>query len=112
MLWSVLAGAITVLVCRHVGIMYIKSDLTFKIEPIPLHSVRPFIIEGIRLKGTGIHPQDDDGVEEYLAQKVADMVDRAAAESEGNDKLPLVRLKVRRTYGYIPSRNNVIVLNP
>jgi hypothetical protein len=79
---------------RHVGILYIKSDLTFKIDPIPLHTVRPFIIEGVRLKDTGIHPQDDAAVEKYLAEKVADMVDRVTAENEDSDKLPLVRLKV------------------
>ena len=79
---------------RHVGILYIKSDLTFKIDPIPLQTVRPFIIEGVRLKDTGIHHQDDAAVEKYLAEKVADMIDRVAAENEDNDKLPLVRLKV------------------
>ena len=81
--------------CRHVGILYIKSDLTFKIDPIPLRSVRPFIIEGVHLRDTGIHPQDEELVEKYLAEKVTDMIDRATAESEGNDKLPLIRLKVR-----------------
>ena len=80
---------------RHVGILYIKSDLTFKIDPIPLQTVRPFIIEGVHLRDTGIHPQDEAAVEKYLAEKVADMIDRVAAENEGNDKLPLVRLKVR-----------------
>ena len=33
-------------------------------------------------------------MEKYLAEKVADMIDRVVAENEGNDKLPLVRLKV------------------
>ena len=80
---------------RHVGILYIKSDLTFKIDPIPLHTVRPFIIEGVHLKDTGIHHQDDAAVEKYLSEKVADMIDRVTAENEGNDKLPLVRLKVQ-----------------
>ena len=80
---------------RHVGILYIKSDLTFKIDPIPLQCVRPFIIEGVRLRDTGIHHQDEPAVEKYLAEKVAGMIDRVTAENEGNDKLPLVRLKVR-----------------
>ena len=76
--------------------MYIKSDLTFKIEPIPLHTIRPFIIEGVRLKDTGIHPLDQDGVEKYLIEKVGDMIERAAADNKSNDKLPLVRLKVSK----------------
>ena len=86
---------------RHVGILYIKSDLTFKIDPIPLQTVRPFIIEGVHLRDTGIHPQDEAAVEKYLAEKVADMIDRVAAENEDNDKLPLVRLKVRSVCVYV-----------
>ena len=62
--------------------------------------MRPFIIEGIHLKDTGIHPQDEAGVEKYLAEKVASMIDSAAAEYEGNDKRPLVRLKVRKKWRY------------
>ena len=76
--------------------MYIKSDQTFKIDPIPLRTVRPFILEGVSLKDTGIHPQDQDGVEKYLIEKVTDMVERATAENRTNDKLPLVRLKVSK----------------
>ena len=78
--------------------MYIKSDQTFKIDPIPLQTVRPFVIDGVHLRDTGIHPQDEAAVEKYLAEKVANMIDRAAAEYEGNEKLPLVRLKVRNCW--------------
>lgn len=74
--------------------MYIKSDQTFKIEPIPLQTVRPFIIDTVRLKDTGIHRDDSEGVEKYLIERVTDLIDKAATENTRNDKLPLVRLKV------------------
>ena len=74
--------------------MYIKSDQTFKIEPIPLQTVRPFIIDTVRLKDTGIHCDDSDGVEKYLIERVTDLIDKAVTENTRNDKLPLVRLKV------------------
>ena len=74
--------------------MYIKDDQTFKIEPIPLQTVRPFVIDTVSLKDTGIHHEDDPGLEKYLIERVTDLVDKAAAENRGNDKLPLVRLRV------------------
>lgn len=62
-------------------------------EPVKLKTVRPFIIDSVCLADTGIHPQDDDKVGEYLKNKVGDLIEKACEESE-NEKLPLVRLKV------------------
>lgn len=61
-------------------------------EPIKLKSVRPFVMDSLCLSDTGIHPQDNDEVETYLTEKVKDLIDSASTE---NEKLPLVRLKVK-----------------
>ena len=80
--------------CRHCGILYIKNDCSFKLEPVKLKSVRPMVIDSVCLADTGINPQDGDKVEKYLKNKVEVLIEDACKESE-NDKLPLVRLKVR-----------------
>ena len=78
--------------CRKVGILYIKNDCTFKIDSIPLSSVRPFVVDDVHLKHTGISPQEEEEVKCYLQEKVESMINRASTE---NGKLPLIRLKVR-----------------
>lgn len=66
-------------------------------EPIKLKSVRPFVMDAVCLSDTGIHPQNNDGVESYLAEKVNELIDSANEECD-NGKLPLVRLKVWYTH--------------
>ncbi len=63
-------------------------------EPLKLTSVRPFVMDAVCLADTRIHPQDDVKVDSYLTKKVHDLVE-AAKEGCENEKLPLVRLKVR-----------------
>ncbi len=54
---------------RHIGILYIK-DCTFKMEAVPLATVRPFVIDSVTLAKTGIPPQEEDQVMGYLSEKV------------------------------------------
>ena len=79
---------------RHIGILHIKCDCTFKIDPIRLKSVRPFIIESTRLQGTGIHVSDEDAVYAFLTDKVKSLIDKVKSENPDSSKIPLVRLKV------------------
>lgn len=78
---------------RHCGLLSIKSDCSFKMDPIKLQTVRPFVMDSVRLCETDIHPQDNDKVEDYLTKKVEDLIEKAKEENE-SDKQPLVRLKV------------------
>ena len=55
--------------CRHVGLLYIKGT-DFKIEPIPLQTVRPFVLDTVVLSRTGIHPCQEEEVLSYLTEKV------------------------------------------
>ncbi len=83
-----------VLCFRHIGIMHIKSDCTFKIDPIRLQTIRPFIIESTRLQGSGIHVSDEEGVYAFVTNKVKAMIEKVKEENPSTDKIPLVRLKV------------------
>ena len=67
--------------------------------PVKLETVRPFLLESVSLADTGIHPQDNEKVESYLTEKVTHLIERAKKNSE-NDKLPIVRLKVRMHTGW------------
>ena len=78
---------------RHCGLLVVKSDCSFKMEAIKLKSVRPFVMHSVCLSDTGIHPQNNDGVESYLTEKVNGLIDGANTDCD-NGKLPLVRLKV------------------
>ncbi len=62
-------------------------------DPVKLHSVRPFILDSACLADSGINPQEEDQVENYLADEVDKLIEKAK-EGCMNDKLPLVRLKV------------------
>ena len=55
---------------RNVGVFYIRPDCTFKIDPIPLTTVRPFVMEAVCHKKTGIPPEEEEKVSAYLTQKV------------------------------------------
>ena len=59
--------------CRHVGILYIK-DTTFRMEPVPLKTVRPFVMDTVLLSKTGIHPRDDKQIVTYLVEKVREQI--------------------------------------
>ena len=54
---------------RHVGILYIKGT-SFKMEPIPLQCVRPFVMDSVVLSQTGIHYREEEQIVAYLAEKV------------------------------------------
>ncbi len=75
--------------------MKVKSDCTFKIDPIKLLTVRPFILESTRLQGTGIHISDEDEVYAFLTNKVKSLIEKVKEENPNADKVPLVRLKVK-----------------
>ena len=80
---------------RHCGVLYVKNDCSFKMEPVRLRTVRPFIMDAVCLADEvpKIDPQDTAKVEEHLQKKVEDLIKKACNESE-NGKAPLVRLKV------------------
>ena len=54
---------------RHVGLLYIKGT-GFKLEPVPLQCVRPFVMDSVFLSQTGIHHREEQQIITYLTEKV------------------------------------------
>eukprot|EP01091_Cochliopodium_minus_P003586 TRINITY_DN13578_c0_g1_i1.p1 TRINITY_DN13578_c0_g1~~TRINITY_DN13578_c0_g1_i1.p1 ORF type:complete len:661 (-),score=218.68 TRINITY_DN13578_c0_g1_i1:4-1737(-) len=82
---------------KHVGVLSIRKTGDFKIDPIPLKTVRPFILESVILsQESELDPTDMKGTESWLMGKVEEMIEKVTEECE-NDMKPLVRLKVDYT---------------
>lgn len=96
---------------KHVAILSIKNK-EFKLEPIPLMTVRPFAIESVSLAAdSDISPSSANKQEitKWLIEKVEALIVKAIddwRERTGNNTidqdppLPLVRLKVDYSGGY------------
>ncbi|XP_055531500.1 double-strand break repair protein MRE11 [Wyeomyia smithii] len=77
----------------------------FRLDPIPLQTVRPFIFESINLANLVQELQLDEGdaqakVQSFASEKVEEMIERAKEKLTGNvkqPKLPLIRLRLEVT---------------
>jgi double-strand break repair protein MRE11 len=90
--------------CRHVALLSVKGT-DFKIEPIKLKTVRPFLLDTVTLADSGVSPHETESVLKYLEDKVQDLIDRGTAElarEPQNPTPPLVRMKVDYSGGYEP----------
>jgi double-strand break repair protein MRE11 len=89
---------------KHVGMLEVCGQ-QFRVRPIPLKTVRPFIIDDIALSAHDeLDPNDADAIEEFLAKRIDELVERAAHEHPSQrpvrPDLPLIRLRVDYTGGY------------
>ncbi|KAL5034892.1 meiotic recombination, variant 2 [Batrachochytrium dendrobatidis] len=93
---------------KHIGILSIQGT-TFAVEKIRLKSVRPFVMDEVVLqKVSHLYTKDQAAVNEYLQQKVAEMIEIARINwQELNPDVdpeefpkPLIRLKVEYTGGF------------
>lgn len=88
---------------KKIGILEVKGA-HYRMIPVPLQTVRPFVMDDIRL-ADHLDPLDCpmDEVEELLAEKVEEMIQTVdapgpdASEEEKNMKLPMIRLRVDYT---------------
>ena len=55
--------------CRHVALLSVKGT-DFKIEPIKLKTVRPFLLDTVTLADSGVSPHETESVLKYLEDKV------------------------------------------
>ncbi|XP_069690636.1 double-strand break repair protein MRE11 isoform X2 [Periplaneta americana] len=84
---------------KNVAVLSIYKK-NFKITPIPLKTVRPFVYDSVTLADctidfTGEKPSDE--VQNYLRSHVETLIDRAAEQISGDLRqpdLPLIRLRV------------------
>jgi double-strand break repair protein MRE11 len=87
---------------KYIGIMEIYQD-KFRLNPIPLTTVRPFIIDDVVLsEQPGLKPENSNLVNEFLVSKVEEMIKEAEETSKSKEPLkPLIRLRVDYT-GFSP----------
>ncbi|XP_055624641.1 double-strand break repair protein MRE11 isoform X2 [Toxorhynchites rutilus septentrionalis] len=86
------------------GVLSIHKS-QFRLDPIQLQTVRPFIFESINLADYSEQLQLDEGdvqqkVQSFAAEKVEEMIERAKGKLTGNlkqPKLPLIRLRLEVT---------------
>ncbi|KAF8065074.1 Metallo-dependent phosphatase-like protein [Lyophyllum atratum] len=103
----------TVMLRRHVALLQIQGK-EFEMTPLPLRTVRPFVIEAITLtevaEEEGLDISDQMEISKYLKAKVNSLINQAneqwdernaKAVEEGEEELPrmlpLIRLKVDTT---------------
>ncbi|KAH3759286.1 DNA repair exonuclease [Pelomyxa schiedti] len=85
---------------KHVGLLHINGD-KFRLEPIPLVNVRPFIYDTIKLSEQEDLPKEPEAVTRCLTAKVNQMVELAQTNAspalDPRLRLPLIRLQVDHT---------------
>jgi len=81
---------------KHVGLLKIREK-DFKLEKIPLRTVRPFVIDEVVLSDTSLDPSSEDQLTAFLKEKVECMLEQAQVI---NEMLPLIRLRVEYSGGF------------
>ncbi|KAJ3277861.1 Double-strand break repair protein mre11a, partial [Borealophlyctis nickersoniae] len=93
---------------KHVALLRIKGT-EFQMQKIRLKTVRPFILDEVALKDvSGLRPTDLRMVNEFLHDKVNELIDKALEEwtevnpgvPEAEFPKPLIRLKVEYSGGF------------
>ena len=101
---------VTYHITRHVAILSVK-ETDFRVEKIPLKSVRPYIFSTIDLADSNIQPELEDEVMSHVSDEVGSLgvvvmvmkvwsqvrklIARVPIDfPEANGKLPLIRLRV------------------
>jgi len=102
---------------RHVAVLSVKGT-DFRVEKIPLKSVRPYIFSTIDLADSNIQPELEDEVMSYVSDQVSSLnmvviVTRVWSQvrqliarvpidfPDANGKLPLIRLRVSYWFDHV-----------
>eukprot|EP01090_Pellita_catalonica_P020412 TRINITY_DN728_c0_g1_i6.p2 TRINITY_DN728_c0_g1~~TRINITY_DN728_c0_g1_i6.p2 ORF type:complete len:388 (+),score=97.58 TRINITY_DN728_c0_g1_i6:46-1209(+) len=82
---------------KHVGILDIRKN-QFKLNPVALETVRPFVIDDVSLEDAEIDSSNEEAVVTFLRAKVDEMIRLAmAGVGPRTPKEPLIRLRVDYT---------------
>ncbi len=104
---------------KHIGVLEVSLD-RFRIVPVKLDSVRPFIYQQFELRSVSHMITKQDDVEKIIEEKIEEMLEEAEKSQEEKDPdninsfslakkiLPLIRLKIEFS-GYQITRTNFIV---
>ncbi|AGO10952.1 AaceriAFR553Cp [[Ashbya] aceris (nom. inval.)] len=96
---------------KHVFILELQHGERPRLVPLPLTTVRPFIMEDISLKDVeGLKPHDKEAIAKYLVEQVERLIERARTmcierlraarrEEDSEVMLPLIRLRVNYSAG-------------
>lgn len=111
---------------KHVFVLEVTKNEKPVLTPIPLHTVRPFIMKDITLRDfPSLKPHDKESISQFLFEEIEDLVGQANSESQrryqdshhknmnvdSEAPLPLVRLRVNYC-GDIDSQIDYQVENP
>jgi len=101
---------------KHVGLLRIKERL-FKIEKIPLKTVRPFMFQDVDITNVlnelpRTVPEKDvpRKIERYISDRVKRLIDESATKLTGHPKqptLPLIRVRIMHESDYTFSNNRI-----
>eukprot|EP01103_Thecamoeba_quadrilineata_P006961 TRINITY_DN1671_c0_g1_i1.p1 TRINITY_DN1671_c0_g1~~TRINITY_DN1671_c0_g1_i1.p1 ORF type:complete len:626 (-),score=141.89 TRINITY_DN1671_c0_g1_i1:70-1947(-) len=78
---------------KYVGLLKVCRD-QFLLKPLPLTTVRPFLIETVDLSLEEISPTDFDQIFGFLTNKVEEMLSKVEKEFQQPGVKPLLRLKI------------------
>lgn len=86
------------------GLLSIHKGL-FRMDPIPLKTVRPFVFESVNLASFQDELRLDEGdvmkkVQEFAAERIESLIERSKEQLSGDDRqpnLPLIRLRLEIT---------------
>ncbi len=81
---------------KHVALLEINRG-RFQMRPIPLTTVRPFVIGDMNLVAENV-PKDTKSMQKALVARINDMI--ATGRGQNPDMLPLIRLAVELAEGY------------
>lgn len=85
---------------KHIGLLKVNRK-KFHLQPIPLKTVRPFVMDTISLSNSRINLNSknvSEEVQKYVQEYVNNLIEQAASQLNGHEKqptLPLVRLRVQ-----------------
>lgn len=83
---------------KHIGLLKIYKK-NFKLEPVPLRSVRQFMMTNVSLNDSNLNPTDKNielKIEQYLTKKVLSLIDECQKNRYCYEKQPikpLIRIK-------------------
>ena len=87
---------------KQVGLLSVYQK-NFKIDPLPLQTVRQFMMDNIVLAETNLKPHEEEKLYHYLTESVEKLISEAENNHTGHKdqpKLPLIRIKVEYSGGY------------
>jgi double-strand break repair protein MRE11 len=92
---------------KHIGLLEVYLD-KFRVIPIKLQTVRPFIYQTFELKNFAGDINANEDIEKIIEEKIEEMLREAKDQYPTSPLIPILRMKVEFS-GYMMIRTNFIV---